>query len=694
MLEGLDQSKPSTRRATTALVGTGLLVALAAAVAAWFIVQFVEDQRERDLLTWQTRLVERVDVRASAVETWLATQAETVASAAGNPSVQLYLTELAAADGDRTRVTEEAVQAQVIRNLLEVTADRAGFTGRAVGPAVPANVGRQGVAGIAVFDPRGQVIANTAEFPNIDERFRRLIGRAMEGAPSFEDMFNAADGAPTVAFAVPVMAIQADGRPVGVVVGVRPVGRDLFPLLALPRYDQRSAETLLVRRAGAALDYLSPMADNTAPLARRMDASTATLAEAQLASGAVAFTQARDYGGVAVLAAGRTLRAAPWTLIHKVDRTEALADSDARLNRLLWILLGALLLVAISLVAMWRHGASRRAALAAAQYREVADRFERQGRLLRLVTDTQPADLFIVDAEDRVRFANRGVAQRVGAAADDLPGKPMASVFGPEDAKRYQALNRDVLEQHRPRAVTHRLDRQGTPHVVITEHVPLPADNATQAGVLVVESDITEVVTERERRTRTLAQVVRTLVAAVDRRDPHAAQHSQRVAQIARAIAQEMQLPANLMETAETAGNLMNIGKLLVPADLLTRAGALKADEIVQIRDSLKAGVELLAGIEFDGPVVDTLRQAQERWDGAGPLGLAGEAILPTARIIAVANTLVALTSGRAHRAGLDADNAVATIQADTGKVYDRRVVAALVNWLENRGGRAQLAAE
>jgi PAS domain S-box-containing protein len=694
MLEGLDQSKPSTRRATIALIATALLVAVAAAVATWFVVAFVEDQRQRDLVAWQTRMGERVDVRANAVDAWLNAQAESVAGVAANTSVQLYFTELAAADGERARVTEEEVQAQVMRNLLEVTAERSGFTGRAVGPAVPANVGRQGVAGMAVFDPRGQMIARSGEFPASDERLRALMARALEGRPAFEDMFNAADGAPTIAFAAPIMAIQGDGRPAGVAVGVRPVARDLFPLLSLPRYDQRSAETMLIRRVGGALEYLSPLADNTPPLGRRMDANTASLAEAQLASGAATFTVARDYRSAAVLAAGRSLQAAPWFLIHKLDSSEALADSDARLNRLMWTLLGVLALVGVAAVALWRHGASRRASTAAAQFREIADRFERQGKLLRLVTDTQPADLFIVDAEDRVRYANRGLAQRVGAPVDDLPGKPMASVFGPEEAKRYQALNREALEQRRARAMTHRLERDGRKLVVVTEHVPLAAEDQAHSGVLVVENDITEIVAERERRTRILAQVVRTLVAAVDRRDPHAAQHSQRVAQIARALAQEMQIDAALADAAETAGNLMNIGKLLVPADLLTRAGALTQPEITQIRESLKAGVELLAGIEFDGPVVDTLRQAQERWDGAGPLGLAGEAILPTARVIAVANTLVALTSQRAHRAGLSADDAVATIQADAGKAYDRRVVAALVNWLENRDGRGQLAAE
>ena len=211
--------------------------------------------------------------------------------------------------------------------------------------------------------------------------------------------------------------------------------------------------------------------------------------------------------------------------------------------------------------------------------------------------------------------------------------------------------------------------------------------------MLVVEEDVTEVVTERERRERNLRALVDALVGVVDRRDPFAANHSERVAAIAGAIAAAMELEPVLVETAEIAGRLMNLGKALVPETLLRRDGALSDEEKREVRRSLQAGVDLLGGIEFNGPVVETLRQAQERHDGGGPHGLAGEAIPVTARVIAVANAFTAMVSPRAHRAGMAIDAALAALQAQAGGAFDRRVVAALAHVLENRGGRARFAA-
>jgi len=105
----------------------------------------------------------------------------------------------------------------------------------------------------------------------------------------------------------------------------------------------------------------------------------------------------------------------------------------------------------------------------------------------------------------------------------------------------------------------------------------------------------------------------------------------------------------------------------------------------------MQASAELLEGIEFDGPVVETLRQSQAHWDGSGvPPGLAGEDILVTARVVAVANAFVGMVSPRAHREALGIDRAVQTLLGEAGRAYERGVVAALVNYLDNRGGRAQ----
>ena len=147
-----------------------------------------------------------------------------------------------------------------------------------------------------------------------------------------------------------------------------------------------------------------------------------------------------------------------------------------------------------------------------------------------------------------------------------------------------------------------------------------------------------------------------------------------------------MGLDATTVETAETAGRLMNIGKIVVPEALLTRAGRLQDDEVRLIRDSLQASADLLDGIAFQGPVVETLRQLQERWDGGGrPRGLAGEDILPSARIVQVANAFVALASPRAYRAAESPERAAQALVAEGGKAFDLKAVAALLHLVENR---------
>ena len=95
----------------------------------------------------------------------------------------------------------------------------------------------------------------------------------------------------------------------------------------------------------------------------------------------------------------------------------------------------------------------------------------------------------------------------------------------------------------------------------------------------------------------------------------------------------------------------------------------------------------------FDGPVVETLRQMTERWDGNGsPRGLAGADILVTARIVSVANAFVAILNPRAWRPGANFDDALEMLLDGCGTAFDRSVVAALINRLDNHGGREDWA--
>jgi HD-GYP domain-containing protein (c-di-GMP phosphodiesterase class II) len=273
-----------------------------------------------------------------------------------------------------------------------------------------------------------------------------------------------------------------------------------------------------------------------------------------------------------------------------------------------------------------------------------------------------------------------------------MQGKPVANVLGPAAAKRVIRLNHQAMDENRNVTEYGPVEIAGKPKMVQSEHIPLKAPAGGISGVLTVEDDITDFVNERERRARTLNQLVKTLVDVVDKRDPFAARHSTRVAHVARAVAKEMNLSDIEIETADIAGNLLNLGKILIPEAVLAKTENLTEDERAMIRNSILTSGELLKGIEFDGPVVETLQQAQANFDGTGNPPLKGDEIVITARIIAVANAFIGMISDRAFRQALSIDQAIEALMKGVGKAFDRRVVAALINYLDNHGGRDALA--
>ncbi|MBY0408072.1 MAG: hypothetical protein K2Q01_10305, partial [Rickettsiales bacterium] len=222
-------------------------------------------------------------------------------------------------------------------------------------------------------------------------------------------------------------------------------------------------------------------------------------------------------------------------------------------------------------------------------------------------------------------------------------------------------------------------------------HIPLVNLPKPTRGVLVVEQDITEVMHEREQRLKTQRQLIETLVTLVDKRDPFSANHSKLVSQLAYEVAVQMELDSITTETTSKAGSLMNIGKIIVPTELLTKASALTFEEKRTIHESMNSAAELMEGVDFGGPVAETLRQWQEKWDGSGPLGLRGEDILISARIIAAANAFIGMVSPRSWRNAMSVEAASKFLLEQSDVLFDRRVVVALVNFMDNHDGSAWL---
>jgi HD-GYP domain-containing protein (c-di-GMP phosphodiesterase class II) len=336
---------------------------------------------------------------------------------------------------------------------------------------------------------------------------------------------------------------------------------------------------------------------------------------------------------------------------------------------------------------------AQRARQAARHYRELAQRIERQEMLLELIAETMPVGCYIIDADQQIRYANHKAAHDAQMQRELMLEKPVSHVFGKDRSTAIIAANEEALKGQAPQLTTER-NEQGKRLISYIERshhpleaIPLPDEQKEVAGVLLIEQNLTELVASQERHERALSDLIATLVTVMDKRDPHAAHHSKTVAAVAAASAETMNLSYVLIETARTAGLLMNIGKLMIPHDVLS-SDDIDEKERKQIRESMHEAAKLVEHVSFDGPVVETLRQAQEKVDGSGPLGLKSHDILVTARIIHAVNHFVAMISPRAYRDSIPVDDALSALLKEIDKEYDRDVVAALINLMDNQGGR------
>ena len=307
--------------------------------------------------------------------------------------------------------------------------------------------------------------------------------------------------------------------------------------------------------------------------------------------------------------------------------------------------------------------------------------------MIRLISNHQTAAIAIFDRHNRYFFANDVVANQIGKSVMELIGQPPIKVLPNDQAMKLELRLAETRTAEHPIEVTERVvDDKGVTRF-LKRHYELVTDIADMNGcVLLREEDLTDLIVEKERREQMLKQVINTLVAVVDRRDPYATGHSARVGQLAGAIAQEMGLDKIEVETAEIAGSLMNFGKVLVSRKILTKTTALTPEELQRVRDSILISSDILAIIGFEGPVVPTLRQVLERYDGTGaPEGLRGDEILLTARVVAACNAFVAFVSPRAHRDSLSFREALDVMAKDVGKSFDERVLVAMRHYIENR---------
>ena len=190
-----------------------------------------------------------------------------------------------------------------------------------------------------------------------------------------------------------------------------------------------------------------------------------------------------------------------------------------------------------------------------------------------------------------------------------------------------------------------------------------------------------------DRLKKAVGTTIGVLVSAIESRDPYTAGHQLRVADLAGNIASEMGFPQEKIEGIRMAGSIHDVGKLSIPAEILSKPTKLTEIEFSLIKGHPRSGYEMLKDVESPWPLAEIVYQHHERMNGTGyPRNLKGDDILIEARIMAVADVIEAMASHRPYRPTLGIKVALEEIEKNKGILYDDNVVDACLKLFREKG--------
>ena len=186
---------------------------------------------------------------------------------------------------------------------------------------------------------------------------------------------------------------------------------------------------------------------------------------------------------------------------------------------------------------------------------------------------------------------------------------------------------------------------------------------------------------------KAIGTTIQVMVSAVEARDPYTSGHQIRSADLARAIATEIGLPQEEVEGIRMAGSIHDIGKISIPAEILSKPTKLSEIEFSLIKEHARKGFEMLKDVESPWPLAEIVFQHHERMDGSGyPRNLKGEEICIEARILSVADVVEAMASHRPYRPGLGIEAALKEIEKNKGILYDNTAADACLRLFREKG--------
>jgi len=312
-----------------------------------------------------------------------------------------------------------------------------------------------------------------------------------------------------------------------------------------------------------------------------------------------------------------------------------------------------------------------------------------------VIMETVSDIIYLFDLNANLVKWNKKLEMATGFSSDELNGRSVIEFFaGGENRITAIRAIEEVLEKGQLKAEVPllRKDKKTIPYE--WSGALLKDEQENVLGVTGIGRDITErKQAEKELRLnlkklqKVTEGVIKAMALIVETKDPHTAGHQQRVSRLAKMISKKMGLPEEQIEAIEVAAAIHDIGKISIPAEILSKPGQITDIEFSLIKTHPLVGYNILKAVEFPWPIAQIVYQHHERINSSGyPSGLSEKDILLEARILAVADVVEAMSSHRPYRPALGINTALEEISQNKGLLYDSKVANVCIELFTKEG--------
>ncbi len=317
---------------------------------------------------------------------------------------------------------------------------------------------------------------------------------------------------------------------------------------------------------------------------------------------------------------------------------------------------------------------------------------ESEGRL-RAIMENASAVISLKDTQGHFILVNRTFANLFSLSKEEIIGKTDYDLFTEEVAEKYIEHDQQALKAGSPVQLEEVVRQIDGDHTYLAIKFPLYDITGTPYATCSIATDITErkrnemeLKKSHDRLEQALEDTIDAIARAVEARDLYVAGHQRRVAFLACAIATEMGLDDNLIHGVKMAATIHDIGKIHLPAEILSKPAQLYRQEFELVKTHPKVGYEILKDIRLPWPVAAVVHQHHEHLDGSGyPNKLTGEEILLESRIVSVADVVEAMACHRPYRPAKGIKKALEEVEKHKGTYYDPTVADACIRLFRER---------